>query len=257
MTPKRTNPIAVVEGVESRFFHPSAAAGTIRHIYQTRFESQSQRGNAFRASRLVSENSALFKKLEAGVQFYWERISSSEQPSRSTSGSEAAPTTRSPYSSFRDQERSLDRGSLRRALRHSAKTVHFSLAYGNSQPHFPPSRIDPGRPTFQRANVEHSETPIVVTLITDLSADHEFSTSPQQRGEGLSQRPPIAFRQEKYRQLVKNQGEDVHGALFCPTCLRTTAFEAKYSPALLPLPGLPTNFVPVGGRAQTTLQGCR
>ena len=40
----------------------------------------------------------------------------------------------------------------------------------------------------------------------------------------------------------------------CPS--RTTAFEAKYPPALLPLPGLPTNFAPVRGRAQTKHQGC-
>ena len=35
-----------------------------------------RRGNAFRASHQVSENSELFKKLDPGAQFQWERISS-------------------------------------------------------------------------------------------------------------------------------------------------------------------------------------
>ena len=37
--------------------------------------------------------------------------------------------------------------------------------------------------------------------------------------------------------------------------LRTTAFETRCQPALLPLPRLLTNFTPVGGRAQTTPLG--
>ena len=38
-------------------------------------KAQSKRGRAFRASYQVSENSELFKKLEAGEQFHWERNS--------------------------------------------------------------------------------------------------------------------------------------------------------------------------------------
>ena len=77
------------------------------------------RGNAFRTSRLVSENSELFKKLDPDAQFQWKRISSVVQSRRSLRGSEAEPTTSSRYSSFRGRERSLDPRRLRRAVRHS------------------------------------------------------------------------------------------------------------------------------------------
>ena len=40
----------------------------------------------------------------------------------------------------------------------------------------------------------------------------------------------------------------------CP--LRTTTFETRYLPVRLLLPELPTSFVPVGGRDQTTCQRC-
>ena len=68
-------------------------------------KSKPRRGNAFRASRQVSENSEWFKKIEPGAQFLREKISSADQPCRSLRGSEAEPTT----SSWR----------LRRATRHS------------------------------------------------------------------------------------------------------------------------------------------
>ena len=107
--------LAVVEGVLSRFFQATAAARAIRHVCQARFEVQA----AFRTSRQVSENSELFKKLDPGAQFQWERISSAVQPCRSLRGSEAEPTTNIRYSSFRGHERSLDPRRLRRAFRHS------------------------------------------------------------------------------------------------------------------------------------------
>ena len=78
-----------------------------------------RRDNAFRTSRQVSENSELFKKLDPGTQFQWERIFSAVQPCRSLRGSEAEPTTNFRYSSFRGYERSLDPRRLRRAFRHS------------------------------------------------------------------------------------------------------------------------------------------
>ena len=78
-----------------------------------------RRGNAFRASRQMSENLELFKKLDPRTQFQWERISSAVQPRRSLRGSEAEPTTSSRYSSSRGRERSLDPGRLRRAAQHS------------------------------------------------------------------------------------------------------------------------------------------
>ena len=66
----------------------------------------------------MSENSGLFKKLDPGAQFQWERISSAVQPHRSLRGSEAEPTTNSRYSSFRGRERSLDPRRLRRPFRY-------------------------------------------------------------------------------------------------------------------------------------------
>ena len=56
-----------------------------------------RRGNVFCASRQVSENSELFKKLDPGAQFQWERISSAVQLRHSQRGSEVEPTTSSRY----------------------------------------------------------------------------------------------------------------------------------------------------------------
>ena len=84
-----------------------------------------RRGNAFCASRQVSENSELFKKLEPGTQFQWEWISSAVQPK----GSETEPTTSSRYSSFRGREKSLDPRRLRRATRHSPIGLRQPLAF--------------------------------------------------------------------------------------------------------------------------------
>ena len=89
----------------------------ISHVWKARSEVKLRRGNAFRASRQVSENSELFKKPEPGTQFQWERISSAVQSCCSLRGSEAEPTITSRYSSFRDRERSQDPRSLRRAIR--------------------------------------------------------------------------------------------------------------------------------------------
>ena len=76
-------------------------------------KAQPERGNAFRVSRQVSENSELFKKPKPGTQFHWERISSCHQPGHSSSIFKAMLTMNSRYSSF------LER--LWRALRHLAK----------------------------------------------------------------------------------------------------------------------------------------
>ena len=76
---------------------------------------QPARGNAFRASQHVSENSGLFKKFKPDSPFLWERISSLDKPTRSSSGSETEPSTRSRYRSFRDREKSLDQGSGKRS----------------------------------------------------------------------------------------------------------------------------------------------
>ena len=89
------------------------------HSGMSALKFKPSRGNAFCASRQVNENSELFKKLDPGAQFQWERISSAVQPCRSLRGSEAELTTGSRYNSFWGRERLLDPGSLRRVARHS------------------------------------------------------------------------------------------------------------------------------------------
>ena len=116
----------------------------------------------------MSENSELFKKLDPGAQFQWERIFPVVQPRRSLRGSVAEPTTSSRCSSFRGRERSLDPRRLRRAFRHS-RTVFRPKVYvvlqplgltGNEEKSdspfistlCPPSRIGPSMQVFQQAS---------------------------------------------------------------------------------------------------------
>ena len=107
--PGRTNSLAGVEGVLSRFFQTTTAAGTIEHVCQARSEAQAEKGQRVPFKPQVSENSELLKKPEPGAQFQWERTSSAVQPRLSLRGSEAEPTTSSRYSFyFRGRERSLD-----------------------------------------------------------------------------------------------------------------------------------------------------
>ena len=58
--PERANSLAVVEGVPSRFFQATAAANVIGMSVRPALKFNLRRSNAFRASRLVSENSELF-----------------------------------------------------------------------------------------------------------------------------------------------------------------------------------------------------
>ena len=77
-----------------------------------------------------------------------------------------APTS-SRYSSFRDRERSLDPGRLRKALRHSrvngASPSGSDLKRGNLFLAFrlhtsPSTRISPGKPVFQRTSGSPDQT---------------------------------------------------------------------------------------------------
>ena len=138
----------------------------------------------------MSKNLNLFKKLEPGTQFHCERISSSDQPSHSTRGSEAEPTTNSRYSSFRDWKRSLSRKSLRRAFRYlrinGAAPLSFVVRYQARKdiPHFlVPHRV-PRHGSAQVSHsfskpvalqIRHSSTLISRTLAADLSTDHRLS----------------------------------------------------------------------------------
>ena len=154
------------------------------------------RGNAFRASHLLSEKLELFKKLDPGAQFQSERISSTVQPHRSLRGSEAKPTTYSWYSSFRGRERSLDLRRLRRAVRHSRtnsaspKGLRRLSAFGS--------------------HLRRGKVRLAFRLLT------ASCTSPEQSGEGSLKRQPTCLRQRKYSQSVKDQWEDVHGARLRP-----------------------------------------
>ena len=168
--PERTNSLAVAEGVLSRFFQTTDTA------------SKPRRGNAFRASRQVSENSELFKKLDPGVQFQWELISPAVQLRRLLRGSEAESTTNSRYRFFQGRERSLDLGRLQRASR-DWRIVFNPSAYVDLQPLGltgdekksdspfvstlrPPSRIGPSVQVFQQASGSpdhHTQTPVART----------------------------------------------------------------------------------------------
>ena len=196
-----------------------------------------RRGNAFRASRQVSENSELFKKLDPGAQFQWERISSAVQLSHSLRGSKAEPSTSSRYSSFRGRGRSLDPRRLRRAVQHSRTNSDSPKGWRStfslwvwlesrksptrySSPHcVPRQRSAQVCKSFSKPvalQIRHTQTPAARTLDTDLSTDHRPSTSPEQSGEGSLQCQPTFHRQRNYSQSVKDQGEDVHGARLSP-----------------------------------------
>ena len=97
--------------------------------------------------------------------------------------------------------------------------------------------------------LRHPQTPIA-----DLPTDQRASAFPKKLEKGLYQRRPMILKQRLYRQTVKDQGEDVHGAHLRP------ALKGQ----LPSKPGnhlrfylSPTNFPPAGGRARTTPQGYR
>ena len=103
-TNERSNELAVVEGVLSRFFQTPAAAIQSDMSARPALKFKPRKSNAFRISRQRSENSELFKKPEPCAQFQWERTSFAVQPRRSLRGSEMVPTTCSWCSSFRGRE---------------------------------------------------------------------------------------------------------------------------------------------------------
>ena len=124
---------------------------TIKHFCQVWLS-----GNAFCASRQVSENLKLFKKPEPGAQFQCEWTSSIDQLSQSTRGSKAELTTRSWYSSLLEPER------LQRALQHSQangalllslcriSALGSDLKRGKVFIPCPSTRISPSKPVFQQ-----------------------------------------------------------------------------------------------------------
>ena len=147
----------------------------------------------------VSENFELFKKLEPGSQFHWERISPSDQPSRFTRGSETEPTINPRYSFFRDHERALDRGRFHMALRHARENSHArkALSHLRTTP-YPSLTIGPGKPDFGKPmalEFRHPETPISKIMTADLSTNQRASTLPKEFEKVLFQRHPMFLRQ--------------------------------------------------------------
>ena len=114
----------------SCFFKATAAVRTIRHVCQARLVIQSKKGQRIPSKPPGERELGVVQEAQPGAQFKCERISSIDQPNRSTRGSEAEPTTRSQYSSFRDWERSLDPRRLQRALRHSRTNIASSFSLG-------------------------------------------------------------------------------------------------------------------------------
>ena len=112
---EQANPLAVVEGVLSRFLQATAAANAVRHVCQACSEIQSEKGQRVackpsgeRELGIVQEDRT-WRPIPMGADLLY----------RSLRGSEVEPTTSSRYSSFRDCERSLDPGRLGRAFRNS------------------------------------------------------------------------------------------------------------------------------------------
>ena len=212
------NSLAVVEGLLSRFFQAIAAASTIRHVCQACSEVQAEKCIVFHASRQVNENLELFKKLEPGGQFQWERISSAVQPCRSLRESEAEPTISSQCSSFWGRERSLDTGRLWRAAQHS--WTNGVSPFGLRQPsalgsdwrqekvrltfRLHTTSLDKDQPKYASLSASqwlsraYPDPQFASMLNADLSMDHRPLASPDYSCEGSLKRQPTGPRQRKY-----------------------------------------------------------
>ena len=64
--------------------------------------------------------------------------------------------------------------------------------------------------------IGHSQAPIVRTLIADLFTDHQLLPPHSNMKKDCCSAGLEVLRQVKYRQIVKEQGEDVDGAHLCP-----------------------------------------
>ncbi len=108
-TPKRANSLALVKGVQSRFFQITAAAEAIRHVFQARFEIPVGKGQRI-PGKPPGERELVVQEVRTWCLIPLRTNLPSDQPSRSTRRSKAEPITNSRYSFFRDRERSLDPG---------------------------------------------------------------------------------------------------------------------------------------------------
>ena len=217
------------------------------------------------------------KNLESGTQFHCEQPPSSTsraEPSWSTRGSEADPTTSSRYSSFHGRERSLDPGMLKRAWRHSR--INGALPVNLHRPsdlgsdlrrdkqssvfRFHTASVNKDRPKHasHSTNQWFSRSGILRPSLLwrwQLTCLRTIGLPPPQHKlerDRWSARW-LFFRQRNFRQTVKDQGEDVHGAHFCSALpFKSNHLLASYPSGYLSWPVLPTNFIPDGARARTT-----
>ena len=128
-----------------------------------------KRGNAFRESHQVNENSELFKKPKTGALFQWEQTSSTIQSCHSLWGSETEATTSSRCSSFRVYESHWTKEGYEEHYGIRGQTVFCLSTYLNFRPlgltggeeksYLPfvstlrsPTRIGPSMPVFQRVS---------------------------------------------------------------------------------------------------------
>ena len=128
-----------------------------------------KRGNALRANRQVSENSELFKKIDPGVQFQWERISFAVQPRRSL----RIPRQNPPL--------------VPDIALTEAEKGHWNQE-GYEGPLGARGQTDPRQgsalvcKTFIKPvarQIRHTQTPVGRMLDADLSTDHRPSASPE------------------------------------------------------------------------------
>ena len=218
----------------------------------------------------MSENSELFKKLDPGAQFQWERISSAVQPCRSLRGSEAEPTTSPRYNYFWGRERSLDPRRLRRAFRHSRTNSASPIGFGS----------DLRRGKVRLAFRLHTASPVKDRpKYASLSASQWLSRSgipkpplrvrwiqiclrtiglapPRAIWRGIVEAPTNVPQAEEVQPIGKGSRGRRTRRTPPPCPLRTTSLRARFPPEHSPWLVLPTNFAPVGGRARTTPRGC-
>ena len=161
--------------MQSRFFHPSPAAEAIRHICLARYESP-----IAKEQRIPSESPGERELRVVQEPGPWHPIPLGANRSSSVSKAAAHFGTRQKNIVLLLGLLKIGKGSLNLTLLH-----RFPCQESTQE----------GQPVreLMTIQVEHSQSPIMGTLITDLYADHRFSTSSQQHGEGLWQCPPMVL----------------------------------------------------------------
>ena len=143
------------------------------------------------------------------------------------------PTTNSRYSFFRDHEKWQDLGKLRRAWRQLRRA--FQRANDSPDWVFPSSHC---KDVYDRPVYEPSGFDL-----------------PRAIWRGAVSAPCEGSKAGGARTIGKGSKRWGTRSMLKPCPLRTSAFEARYPPVLLPLFVLPTNFALVEGPVRPTPQG--